>query len=153
LLTTIFGSDSSRRGSKTLIKPCRERLGKAVLDASVLMLIYDGVAIFEEIENVLGSIPKCVVPKQVLDELEKIARRGQPKKRRAALLALDVIKRNCSIVEPSGATGDDAIIDYVASDCDAIPVTADRELRRRLRERGIPHIYYRAEKKGLELEG
>ncbi len=117
------------------------------------MLFYEGVPVFEEVAAALESKPECIVPVQVKEELERIASHAHGfRKRRAALMALSIIANNCRIVDSRGDSGDDAIVYYVISDCESVPVTADRELRRRLREKGIPHLYYKAERRGFILE-
>ncbi len=129
------------------------RLKRAVLDTSVLMLAYEGVDVIGEIERVLESKPELVVTSRVVEELQRLASSQSTRKRRAARLALQLVERYCKVVSAKGETADDTIIDYVVRDREAIVVTADRELRRRLRELGIPHIYYKEERKGFKLEG
>ncbi len=134
-------------------KSCGDRLRRVVYDTSILMLLYDGIPVFEEAERVLETLPECIVPSKVVDELKRLASTGGVRKKRAARLALQLIERKgCRVVDVPGDTGDDAVIAYVLEDCEAIPATADRELRRRLREKGLPHIYYKLEKAGLVLE-
>lgn len=132
-----------------------ERLRRVVYDASILMLLYDGIPVFEDAERVLETKPECIVPRQVVEELERIASSREVKRRRRALLALQVVReRECRIIDVEGVrTGDDAILLYVLRDCRSLPATADKELRRRLREKGIPHLFYKAERGGLVLEG
>ena len=143
-----------RSGGVYTIKPkCGERIDKAVFDTSILMLVYDGIPVFEEVERTLESKPECIVPVQVQEELRRLAEKSSIKKQRAAKLALKIIKNYCNIVSVPGDSGDDAIIEYVSKDCNSIAVTADSELRRRLREKGLPHIFYKAERRGLMLEG
>ncbi len=130
------------------------RIRRVVFDTSILLLLYDSVPVFDEVSRVLESLPECIVTKQVLLELEKIARSSISEKKRAARLALEAIeKHKCKVVEVGGRDADESIIEYVLSDREAIAATADRELRRKLRKKGIPSIYYRESMHGLMLEG
>ena len=131
----------------------RERISKAVYDTSVLMLAYQGVDVIGGVQEVLESNPECVVPLPVIRELERLASSGRLHARRAARLALEIVRSKCRIVECESPNADDAVIEYALRDPEAIVVTADKELRRRLREKGLPHVYYRAHKRGFELEG
>lgn len=130
------------------------RIRKVILDTSILMLIYHGVRVFDEIEDLLLSKPECIVPQPVVQELQAISASSEKSlhQRRAARLALEIIKkRGCKVVEV-GLKPDDALIDLATRYPDAVVATADNELRRRLRELGLPNIYYRRSKHGLMLE-
>ncbi len=132
----------------------RERLRRVVYDTSILLLAYEGVDVFGDTERVLETRPECIVTSKVVEELERLAARGQAKTRRAARLALTLLQaRNCRVVDVEAETADDSILAYVLSDPEAIVATADGELRRRLREKGLPHIFYWKGKGGLQLEG
>lgn len=132
-----------------------KRLKRVVYDTSILMLLYDGVDVFEESASLLLSSPECVIPSQVVKELKRLAERTSSiHRRRAARLALEAIERKkCRIVNIEASNTDDAIISIVVNDPEAIVATADNELRRRLREIGLPNIYYRRSRHGLMLEG
>ncbi len=133
---------------------CGERLERVVFDTSILLLLYEGVPVFDEVSQLLSSKPQCIVPRPVLEELERMAKLPSPKRSRAARLALQAIRRwNCRIVDTASRSADDAILEIVSSDCGAIAATADGELRRRLREKGLPNIYYRRSRHGLMVEG
>ena len=132
-----------------------KRLKRVVYDTSILMLLYDGVDVFEESASLLLSSPECIIPSQVVEELRRLAERASSiHRRRAARLALEAIERKkCRIVNIEADNTDDAIISIVVNDPEAIVATADNELRRRLREMGLPNIYYRRSRHGLMLEG
>ncbi len=133
---------------------CSSRIKRVVFDTSILMLLYDSVPVFEEVSRVLESLPECIITRQVLAELEKIAENSTSEKKRAARLALEAIeKHKCRVVEVEARDADESIIEYVLFDREAIAATADRELRRRLRKKGVPNIYYRESMHGLMLEG
>jgi uncharacterized protein len=73
---------------------------------------------------------KLAVPTSVLHELDRLSERGTPEASAARALAA----RYPSLRSPG--TGDDAIV-RVAVRAGAWVVTADRDLRGRLRERGV----------------
>ena len=130
------------------------RIRRVILDTSILMLLYNGVQVFDEIEELLLSKPECIVPRSVVKELEKISKSSDKTlhQRRAARLALEALeKKGCRVIE-TGLSADDAIIELATRLRDAIVATADNELRRRLRELGLPNIYYRRSRHGLMLE-
>ncbi|AEM39430.1 hypothetical protein Pyrfu_1573 [Pyrolobus fumarii 1A] len=131
------------------------RIAEAVYDTSALMLLAEGVPVFELVEEVLGAKPRCVVLPQVLEELERHASSRSVRKRVAARLAIQIVsKRGC--VTPNfraGRLADDAIVEYVRRNIHAIAVTADTGLHRRLLQLGIPHLYYREEGRRFEAAG
>lgn len=51
-----------------------------------------------------------------------------------------------------GESVDDALLRY-ALENNAIVATSDRELRRKLREHGVPEIYLREESMRIDIEG
>ncbi len=131
------------------------RLRKAVYDTSALMLLADGVQVFDMVEELLGARPQCILLPQVREELEKHAASRSAKKRMAARLALRVVREK-GCIEPDfrvEGIADDAIVEYVRRNPDAIAVTADRGLHRRLLAMGIPHLYYREEGRRFEAAG
>ncbi len=131
----------------------RERLRYFVPDTSILLLIYDGVDVFTEVEELLEAKPQCILLAPVLRELERLSRSAKPFRRRAAArLALQVALRRCRVVDYPGDVADDAIVEYVSRNPEAVAATADMGLLRRLRMLGIPSIYYREERHGLEAE-
>ncbi len=128
---------------------------RVLLDTNMLMLLGKGVDVFEQIEEILLTKPEYYVIKPVIEELERIASRGGVKERKAARLALDIVKKKCRVIDierPRGVTVDDLILD-IASKEKFIVATNDRVLRRRLREKGLPEIYFREEKHLLEAQG
>ena len=132
----------------------RPRLRRAVYDTSALMLLAEGIHVFDDVEALLDARPECIVLEPVLRELEKHAASRCVRKRRAARLALSVVERRCRVIDFGGdMLADDAIVEYVLRDPEAIAVTADTGLHRRLLRLGIPHIYYREERRGFELSG
>ncbi len=63
------------------------------------------------------------------------------------------MEKKCRVVDVDGAgSADDALLLLALRSPDTIVATADNELRRRLREHGLPNIYYRRSRHGLMLE-
>ncbi|WFO76317.1 30S processome protein Utp24 [Desulfurococcaceae archaeon MEX13E-LK6-19] len=121
----------------------------------MLMLFGRGVNVFEQIEELLLAKPEYYVIKPVVEELEKILRKGGVKEKKAARLALEAVKKYCRVIDierPPGVKVDDLIV-RVAVENKFIVATNDRELRRKLREKGVPEIYFREEKRLLESQG
>ncbi|NOZ89113.1 MAG: 30S processome protein Utp24 [Crenarchaeota archaeon] len=130
-----------------------QRLRRAAYDTSALLLLYEGVRVFEDVEDSLDARPECIVPRQVVEELERHAASRRLHLRRAARLALEAIRsRGCRVVEAPGGSADEALLWLALHDPELIVVTADNELRRRLREHGLPNVYYRASRRGFALE-
>lgn len=126
-----------------------------LLDTNILMLIGRGIDIFTQIEELLDTKPEYYVIEPVVKELEKIFAHGGVKERKAAKLALELVKKRCRVIEISlspDKSADDLLLEIALRE-GFIVATNDRELRRRLREAGIPEIYFREEKQLLEAQG
>lgn len=126
-----------------------------LLDTNILMLIGRGIDIFTQIEELLDTKPEYYVIEPVVKELEKIIVHGGVKERKSAELALKLVKKKCRVIEVSLSSDksvDDLLLE-IALRKGFIVATNDRELRRRLREAGIPEIYFREEKQLLEAQG
>jgi len=113
-----------------------------------------GVDIIGELNRVLDVRFRIAVPNAVLQELEVIERKSRGKDLMAIRMAKKLAER-FEVVE-IGRFGerpiDDQIFDFAVKNERVIVCTNDKELKRRLRERGIPVVYLRS-KKILELEG
>ncbi len=120
----------------------------------MLMMAGGGFGVFEQIEEILDSKPTFIVLSQVKQELEKIASTGSPRERKAAAVALELIKAKCTVVDlgPGGTGGVDELIVEAALREKALVATNDRKLRKKLRERGLAEIYFREEKDMLESQ-
>ncbi|ABN69933.1 SSU processome protein Utp24 [Staphylothermus marinus F1] len=126
-----------------------------LLDTNMLLLIADGINVFEQIEEKILAKPEYIVLKPVIEELEKIMNKGNPSLRRKARFALEIAKKFCKIVDIRTMPGekvDDLLIRYAMQNNAAV-ATNDRELRKKLREKGIPEIYLREEGMIIEVEG
>lgn len=115
-----------------------------LLDANALMMPFQFSLDLEgELRRLLGD-PEIRVPSSVLAELERLGRtRGEA---RAALR----LASRYPVIEVEGR-GDEALLE-AAQEHDAVVVTNDRGLRRRLRSANVPVIYLR-EKSRLAGEG
>ncbi|MET1160730.1 MAG: PIN domain-containing protein, partial [Thermoprotei archaeon] len=123
-----------------------------VMDTNMLMLIGEGINVFEQIEEKLAIKPDYVVLKHILKELEKLSRSNSPIIRRRAKLAIQVAREKCRVVDfDDNLDTDTAIIEYALKTGAAV-ATNDRELRRKLREKGIPEIYLREESMRIDIE-
>jgi rRNA-processing protein FCF1 len=129
------------------------RKPRIVLDTNMLLLIADGINIFEQIEEQLLAKPEYIVLKPVMRELEKLIARGKPLLRRKAQLALEIARKYCRIIdveEKPGEKVDDIILRYAVEN-NALVATNDKELRKKLRRNGIPEIYLREESMRIEI--
>ncbi|MBU1136386.1 MAG: PIN domain-containing protein [Nanoarchaeota archaeon] len=78
---------------------------------------------------------KVVIPKQVLNELEKLEKKTNGRNSENAELALRIIKDNkeeIEFVELDGKFADSGIVKY-AENNDVVVATLDRELKKKLR--------------------
>ena len=126
-----------------------------LLDTNILMLIGRGIDIFTQIEELLDTKPEYYVIGPVVKELKKIISHGGVKERKAAKLALELVKKKCRVIEVSlspNKSADDLLLEIALRE-GFIVATNDRVLRRRLREAGVPEIYFREEKQLLEAHG
>ncbi len=124
-----------------------------ILDSNMAMYIVRGLISIQSIGEVLDSKFDVVVPVAVLKELESIAG-SQSYRGRVALKALEALRNIAGTVDTLNINPDDAIVEAALKlrDCRIIVATSDRELRKRLRAHGIPTLYYRKSKGGVELE-
>jgi hypothetical protein len=109
--------------------------------------------IFEELTNLLNQRFEPVLLSPTYGELMKIAEKGSPKIRKQASLALKLAEK-CRIIQIEKGleeTHDDVIV-RVATEWRCPVATNDRELRKKLRNRGVAVIFLR-QRQRLELEG
>lgn len=132
----------------------RVRKVTILVDTNMLLLAASGINIFEQIENKLLVKPEFIVLKPVVNELEKLSLNEKISISKKAKLALELVRKFCRVVDVElGYTSiDDLILEYADRNKLAV-ATCDRELRRKLRSRGIPEIYLREEKMMIEIEG
>jgi len=143
--------ETNRLGSTRVIgkKPI------VILDTNILMMIAEGVSVAEDLEQQLLTKPVLVCTKSVIKELERmLSEKG--KISRAAFLALEFVKRNCEVIEGETGSADRDIVCLALSlreqGATVIVATNDKELRRTLREAGVPTACYRESKGMIVIE-
>ena len=116
-----------------------------ILDTSAILTPFEfSINLEQEIQKLIGSF-YIVVPKQIEQELVTFSKHKEGKKSQMAKAALQLIK-NYEIIYSDEKKADDAIL-QLAKETNAIVVTNDRELRKRLKKIQISVIFLRARKK------
>ena len=127
---------------------------KVILDANFFFVPAKfKIDIFEALQTLLNQRYEPILLSTTHQELQTMAKKGAPARRKQASLALQLAKK-CRLVQVDKdveETNDDIIL-RVAAEWKTPVATNDRELRRRLRARSIPVIFLR-EKTRLEMEG
>jgi hypothetical protein len=127
---------------------------KVILDSNFLFIPSQfQIDIFEELLNLLNQQFDPILLSVTEQELLTMAKKGSPKMRKQASLALKVAQK-CRIVQVKQdieETHDDVVV-RIAQKWKCPVATNDRMLRKRLRRKGIPVIFLR-EKARLALEG
>jgi len=124
-----------------------------LLDSSFLLIpLEEGVDIYSELERLLG-LPRCLVPKPVLEELKRLRDAASPLEAKRINLALRMAERceTLNVELEEGEEVDDLLL-RLAREMRCPVATKDGELRKRLRREGIPVIYLR-QRAYLEMEG
>jgi len=127
---------------------------KIILDSNFLFIPSQfKIDIFEQLMNLLNQRFEPVLLSSTHQELQSMAKKGSPKRRKQASLALELAKecRLVNIEKEAEETNDDVIL-RIAAQWKSPVATNDRELRRKLRNQDIPVIFLRG-KSRLEFEG
>jgi len=127
---------------------------KVILDSNFLFVPTQfQVDIFEELAKLLNQRFEPVLLSTTYNELLKMAEEGSPSRRKQASLALKLAE-NCRVidVEKSWEETTDDVILRIAAEWKSPVATNDRELRKKLRNKGVSVIFLRG-KSRLELEG
>lgn len=127
---------------------------KVILDSNFLFVPAQfKIDVFEELMKLLNQRFEPILLSSTYQELQKMAEKGSPSRRKKASLALKLAEkcRLVNIEQETGETNDDVIL-RIATQWKSPVATNDRELRRRLRAQDIPVIFLRG-KSRLELEG
>jgi len=112
-----------------------------VLDTNALMMPYQfGINIEKELNKLLG-ICRIIIPRTVVEEMEKIAE-GGGEAGRAAKLGLSIIKKKGFRLVETESKGDDGVLE-TAVKMDAAIVTNDKELKKKAKQMNLPVIYLR----------
>lgn len=120
-----------------------------ILDTNALMMPYQfGINIEKELTRLLG-ICRIIVPRTVIEEMQKLVEQDGETSR-AAALGLSIIKKRGFRLMESEFKGDEGVIE-TAIKLDAAIVTNDRELKKKAKELRLSIIYLRGENR-LELE-
>jgi len=127
---------------------------KVILDSNFLFIPSQfQIDIFEELSNLLNQRFDLILLSVTHQEILTMAKKGSPKVRKQASLALKVAQK-CRVVQVKQyreETHDDVIL-RIAQEWKCPVATNDQMLRKRLRSKGVPVIFLR-EKTRLALEG
>jgi len=125
-----------------------------ILDTNFLFIPFQfKVDIFSELAKVMNEPYEVYILEQTINELNNIVKTQKGKNREYALMALKLIekkriKQKSLYMFPLSKTVDDILVEI--SDKNIIIATQDKELKKRLKSRGIQTIILRS-KKYLEL--
>lgn len=123
---------------------------RIIMDANFLMIPEShGVNIFSELDRIVDRKYELFVPEVVIGELENLKENGTPSERKAAKVGVELASKAKKI--PSEKPADEEIL-RLAEKGNCAVATSDSNLRKRLREEGIPVIYLR-QRTHLEIEG
>ncbi len=114
-----------------------------ILDSSALLSFFEYSVEWEKELNQLIGAYRLIIPSKVAQELQTLVKRTAGQKKAAA--ALNLIAKYEKI-DVDVDTADDACV-KIAEKTQGIVVTNDMELRKRLKNRGIPVIFLRGKKK------
>lgn len=119
-----------------------------ILDTNILMASEEfSFNIFSELNRLLDFQYKLITLKPVVEELKKISK-NKGKKGVAAKVGLKLLK-DVKIIDVNSKNADKVILKF-AKENDALVCTNDKELKNKLKEKGINIIYLRS-KDHLEL--
>lgn len=126
-----------------------------ILDTNFLMLPANlGLDIFNALDHIVQRAYKPVVLSGILGELEKLHLEGGKKQKMAVKLALKFAEK-CAVLEEElleKENIDDYVIRVAEKHYPCAVATADNNLKKRLKDKGIPVIFLR-QKKRLEIDG
>lgn len=127
---------------------------KILLDTSILITSLKlPLDLFGETERLLGTRVAFLVPKEVMEELQKLSMK-QTSLGTLATRALEITKNKCKIIQDKSTakiTADESLI-RASKEVKAAVATADNRLRMRLRAQGIPIITLRGNRLHCEPE-
>ncbi|MCX8158531.1 MAG: nucleotide-binding protein [Candidatus Diapherotrites archaeon] len=127
---------------------CKQKQRKVFLDTNILTAIGGlKIDVINEIKMMLGNV-KFFIAKQTLKELQKLSK-GRGKEAMKAKIARKIIEsENIEIWENEEKDCDSALL---KASNDAVIATNDKELKKKIREKGGKVIFIRS-KKILEME-
>lgn len=146
----------NRMGSHNILAVVFEKLRSgciAFVDTNILLLIAQNLIKYDDLVTSTGNCLIVLIP-PVLSELSRLAEQQTEKGRIASWVLENLVNRFTLInVEGLPKDADDAILslsEALRGKVNVVVVTADIELKNKLIERGIPVIWYRKAKNGLE---
>ncbi len=125
---------------------------RIILDTNFLIIPGElNVDIFTEIQRIANFPYRIYTFDRVINELNKLAREGSGKLKQAAKLGLQLIaaKQVEVIKSKNNLNADELILQSTNPETDIV-ATQDRELKRKLKERGV-HLLVLRKKKYLNL--
>ncbi|RMF88848.1 MAG: nucleotide-binding protein [Methanobacteriota archaeon] len=123
---------------------------KVILDTNFLMVPFQfKVDILSELDRLLEAGYEAVIPDKVLRELKTLSQKGSLKVRKAAKVALQLAE-GMKKVSVEAEDPDSAIL--AITEKGTVVCTNDRELRRRVLEKGGRVVFLR-QRRTLALEG
>ena len=134
------------------LKPAKANL-KIILDSNAFFVpLQFKIDVFEELGTLVGRNFEPILLSPILKEIERMAKKDNPKIRKDAKYALKLAER-CKLVRIDDAMiqPDDAIV-QVAHEWKCPVFTNDTPLKKRLRDINVPVIYVR-QKSRLEIDG
>ncbi|MFH1391791.1 MAG: PIN domain-containing protein [Candidatus Diapherotrites archaeon] len=124
-----------------------ESRSKVVLDTNMLLNIARfNIDVFQETKKMLGNI-EFLVPKQVMQELDKLAEQGQTLKKEVNIAKMAIENNNVKIIEIEARDADEALKKMAS---ESIIATNDKELKDSVREMNGRVLYLR-QRKFLEM--
>jgi len=128
-----MASDWIRRNSKRRI---------VLLDTSAIFMIFENsIRIEDELNRLLGSYDVRII-QEIFNEINFLKEKGSGKQKLLAKTSLLFIKRYEVLPGERGNTVDDSLL-MTAKSISAIVVTNDKELRKKLLNKGIQTICLR----------
>ena len=132
----------------------RGKMRKVLLDTNFILSMAEkpNIKFEEEFSRVLNGFYQLLTLKRTIDELKLLKSKAKSiSKLRKYMFGLEFISKKCKIIDTSN--GDrlnvDELIGNVATREKYIVATNDKELRKKLKAKGIPVIYIR---QGMYLE-
>lgn len=127
---------------------------KIILDTNFLFVPSQfHLDIFEELDRSIGQQVEPLILSSTFEELQKLIKSRSIKKSKQALLGLKLAEK-CRIVEierENDESNDDVIL-RAAVEMKCAVATNDRELRKKLRNAGVPVVFLR-QKSTLVVDG
>lgn len=122
---------------------------KIIFDTNFLLIpVQFKVDVFSEVDRICNfNYQLCILDKSI-NELENIVKSQKGKSKRAAKIALQLIKtKNIKIISTKNIekNADDSIVE-IANKTEHIVATLDKELKKRLKQKGISLISLRQKK-------